>query len=59
MCDIAYKEIKENEMFTEQEAEKFADWIIAQEKKMLDARYPISPEIAAMSDDELLAELGA
>ena len=46
-------------MFTQEQAEKFADWIIAQEKKMLDARYPISPEIAAMSDDELLAELGA
>ena len=44
-------------MFTQEQAEKFADWIIAQEKKMLDARYPISPEIAAMSDDELLAEL--
>lgn len=45
-------------MFTQQEAEKFADWIIAQENKMLAARYPISPEVDAMSDDELLAALG-
>lgn len=44
-------------MFTQEQAEKFADWIIAQENKMLAARYPITPEIAAMTDDELLAEL--
>lgn len=45
-------------MFTQEQAEKFADWIIAQENKMLAARYPISPEIEAMTDDELLEALG-
>lgn len=46
-------------MLTQKDAEKFADWIIAEENKMLAARYPISPETAAMTDDELLAELEA
>lgn len=46
-------------MFTEQEIEKLANWVIAQENKYLAKMYPISPETAAMSDDELLAELGA
>lgn len=46
-------------MFTQEQAEKFADWIIAQENKMIAARYPITLEIAAMSDDELLEELMA
>ncbi len=45
-------------MFTQEEAERFADWIIAKENEMLAARYPISPETAALTDDELLAELG-
>ena len=45
-------------MFTQEQAEKFANWIIAQENKMLAARYPISKEAEAMSDDELLAALG-
>lgn len=45
-------------MFTQEEAEKFADWIIAQENKMIAARYPIDAEIAKMTDDELLAALG-
>lgn len=44
-------------MLTQDEINKFADWIIAQENKMLAARYPITPEIARMTDDEILAEL--
>lgn len=45
-------------MLTQAQSEKFADFIIAQEMKMIAARYPITPEIAAMTDDQLLAELG-
>ena len=45
-------------MLSQQDAEKFADFIIKKEMEMLAARYPISPEVAAMTDDELLAELG-
>jgi hypothetical protein len=44
-------------MFTQEQAEKLADWIIAQEMKMIAARFPITPEIAAMSDDDIYAEL--
>ena len=44
-------------MLTQEEVERFADWIIAQENKMLAARYPITPEMEAMTDDEILAEL--
>lgn len=50
--------VKEKQtMLTQEQAEKFADWIIAQENKMIAARYPITPEIAAMTDDEILKEL--
>ncbi len=50
------------QMFTQEQAEKFADWIIKQENKMIAARYPISEEekkeLDALSDEELLEKLG-
>lgn len=46
-------------MLTQDQANKFADWIIAQENKMIAARYPISPEVAVMTDEQLLQELTA
>lgn len=45
-------------MFTQEEAEKFADWIVKKENEMLAARYPISAEVVNMTDDELLEALG-
>ena len=45
-------------MFTKEEAEKFADWIIKKENEMLAAKYPICPKVQKMTDDELLKALG-
>ncbi len=49
-------------MLTQEQADKFADWAIAQENRyfaQMKKRYPIDPETAQMSDDELLKELTA
>ena len=45
-------------MFTKEETERFADWIIKKENEMLAARYPIDPEVAKITDEELLEALG-
>lgn len=45
--------------FTAEEIEKFADFIIKQFDREMERRFPISPDIAAMTDDELLIELNA
>lgn len=45
-------------MFTQKEIEAFADWIIAQENKMMVLRYPKPKECKDMTDRELLETLG-
>ncbi len=42
---------------TPAQIEKLAQWVIDQENKILAEMYPICPEIAAMSDDELYRAL--
>ena len=48
-------------MLTPEEVEKFADWIIKQEKKMMDLKYPLpkdEKELDKKTNEELLRELG-
>lgn len=46
-------------MLTEQEAEKFADWIIAQEKKLMDIKFPKENVSDDVTNEELLEMLYA
>lgn len=49
-------------MSSEKDIEKFADWVIRQERELMRARYPLTEEeedkYSRMSHAELLAELG-
>lgn len=48
-------------MFTQQEAEKFADWIIKQEEKIMNLKHPLPEnhkELEKKTNEELLKELG-
>lgn len=39
---------------TNEDAEKFADWIIKQEKKIMDLKYPKAEGTEHLTDEELL-----
>lgn len=45
-------------MLTEQEIEKFAEWIIKQEKILMDKKHPLPKEDKELTNEELLKELG-
>jgi hypothetical protein len=49
---------KGEKMLTKEDAEKFADWIIGQEKKMMDVKHPKAEDCDKLTDKQLLEELG-